>query len=103
MLLIAGLIGGTIALVVVLLFAWLGIFHNSGGIGILGGALVLILVGAIPGILIGLKVFRRFEKEASSRSILIVDSAFFGIAGGAGVAIAVTLCFVLSWVHTFCC
>ncbi len=62
-LLIAGIVGGTIALVVVLLFAGLGIFHNAimqGTLGqVVGGGLVLILVGAIPGILIRVSAKRR--------------------------------------------
>jgi len=103
MLLIAGLIGGTIALVVVLLFAWLGIFHNSGGIGILGGALVLILVGSIPGILSGLLVFRGYKKKATSRTALIVVSAIYGIVGGLVVGGALTACSVYWYVATHCC
>jgi hypothetical protein len=107
MLLLAGIIGGTIALVVVLLFGGLGIFHNGIEQGTLGqivvGGIVLILVGAIPGILIGLKVFRGFKKRASSRTVLIVVPAFSGIVGGVVVAGAVTLCFVLWYVATYCC
>jgi hypothetical protein len=103
MFVIAGIIGGTIALVVVLLFAGLGIFHNSGGIGILGGALVLILVGSIPGILIGLKVFRGFKKKATSRTALIVVSALSGIGGGVVVGGVVTLCYGLWFFYTSCC
>ncbi len=103
MVVIAGIIAGTIALVVVLLFAGLGIFNNSGGIGILGGVLVLILVGSIPGILIGLKVFRVYKKKASSRIALIGVPAFIGIVGGVVVGGAVTAGFVLWYVATYCC
>ena len=107
LLLIAGIIGGTIALVVVLLFGGLGIFHNGVVQGTLGqvvvGGIVLILVGAIPGILIGLKVFRGFKKKASSRTVLIVVSAFSGIVGGVVVAGVVTFCFVFWYVATSCC
>ena len=107
MLLIAGIIGGTIALVVVLLFGGLGIFNNGIVQGTLGqvvvGGIVLILVGAIPGILIGLKVFRGFEKKASSRTVLIVVPAFSGIVGGVVVAGALTFFFVLWFVATYCC
>ncbi len=107
MLLIAGIIGGTIALVVVLLFGGLGIFNNGIVQGTLGqvvvGGIVLILVGVIPGILIGLKVFRGFKKKASSRTVLIVVPAFSGIVGGVVVAGALTFCFVLWFVATYCC
>lgn len=106
-LLIAGIIGGTIALVVVLLFGGLGIFNNAIVQGTLGlvvvGGLVLILVGAIPGFLIGLKVFRGFKKKASSRTVLIVVPAFVGIVGGVVVAGVVTSCFALWFLHTYCC
>jgi hypothetical protein len=100
MVVIAGIIVGTIALVVVLLFAWLGIFNNSGGIAILGGVLVLILVGSIPGILIGLLVFRGYKKKGI---VLIGVPAFIGIVGGVVVGGAVTAGFVLWVVYTYCC
>jgi len=100
MLLIAGIIGGSIALVVVLLFAGLGIFNNSGGVGIIGGALAIILVGAISGIPIGLKVFRGFKKKGT---VLIVVPAFLGIVGGLVVAGALTLCYQLWLFYTTCC
>ena len=107
MFLIAGIIVGTIALVVVLLFGGLGIFHNGRVQGTLGqvlvGGIILILVGAIPGILIGLKVFRGFKKKASSRTVLIVVPAFSGIVGGVVVAGVVTFCFVFWYVATSCC
>lgn len=107
MLVIAGIIGGTIALVVVLLFAWLGIFHNAleqGTLGqIVGGGIVLILVGAIPGIFIGLLVFRGYKKKASSRTALIVVPAFRGIVGGVVVGGVVTACSVYWYVATHCC
>ncbi len=107
MLLIAGIIGGTIALVVVLLFAGLGIFNNAIAQGtlvqVVVGGLVLILVGAIPGILIGLKVLRGFKKKASSRTVLIVVPAFAGIVGGVVVAGVVTSCVALWYLHTYCC
>jgi hypothetical protein len=106
-LVIAGIIVGTIALVVVLLFAWLGIFHNAleqGTLGqILGGVLVLILVGSIPGILIGLKVFRGYKKKAASRTALIGVPAFSGIVGGVVVGGAVTACSLVWYVYTHCC
>ena len=106
-LLIAGIVGGTIALVVVLLFAGLGIFHNGVVQGTLGqvvvGGIVLILVGAIPGILIGLKVFRGFKKKASSRTVLIVVPAFSGIVGGVVVAGILSALSLLWYVATYCC
>ncbi len=85
---------------VVLLFAGLGIFHNSGGGGIIGGALAIVLVGAISGIPIGLKVFRGFKKKGT---VLIVVPAFLGIVGGLVVAGAVTLCYLLWLFYTTCC
>jgi hypothetical protein len=107
MLLIAGIIAGTIALVVVLMFGGLGIFNNGIEQGTSGqvvvGGLVLILVGAIPGNLIGLLVFRRFKKKASSRTVLIVVPAFSGIVGGVVVAGILFSCFALWYVATYCC
>ena len=107
MLLLAGIIAGTIALVVVLLFGGLGIFYNAIEQGTLGqvsvGGIAIILVGAIPGILIGRKVFRGFQKKVSSRTVLIVVSAFSGIVGGVVIAGVVTACFVLWYVATYCC
>ncbi len=103
MLLIAGIIVGSIALVVALLFAGLGIFNNGMLGQVIVGGIVLILVGAISGILIGLRVFRGLKKKASSRTALIVVPAFSGIVGGVVVAGALTACFVFWYVATYCC
>jgi hypothetical protein len=106
-LLIAGIIVGSIVLLVVSLFAAFGIFNNGIEQGTLGqvvvGGLVLILVGAIPGILIGLMVFRRFKKKASSRTVLIVVPAFSGIVGGVVVGGILSALSLLWYVATYCC
>ena len=102
MLLLVGIIVGSIVPIVLLVVLQLGLF----GIGIaegIGVGGVLILVWAIPGILIGLMVFRGFKKKASSRTVLIVVPAFSGIVGGVVVAGALTFCFVLWFVATYCC
>jgi len=102
MLLIVGIIVGSIVPIVLLVVLQLGIF----GIGIaegIGVGGVLILVWAIPGILIGLMVFRGYKKKASSRTVLIVVPAFSGIVGGLVVGGALAFC-VASWVfQTHCC
>jgi hypothetical protein len=100
-LLIEGIIVGSIVLLVVSLVAFFGVF-NTPNEGIVA-SIVLILVAAIPGNLIGLLVFRRFKKKASSRTVLIVVPAFSGIVGGVVVAGILFSCFALWYVATYCC
>lgn len=105
LLLIEGIIGGSIVLLVVSLVDLLGIFniHNNGIVQGIVASIVLILVAAIPGNLIGLLVFRRFKKKASSRTVLIVVPAFSGIVGGVVVAGILSSCFALWFLYTYCC
>src|SRR5712692_4683411 len=67
-----------------------GIHTNGVVYGIVGGV-VLILIVSIPCILIGLMVFRGFKNKASSRTVVIVAAAFFGIVGGLVVVGALAL------------
>jgi ABC-type cobalamin transport system permease subunit len=114
LLLIAGIIVGSIVLLVVSLVAFFGVF-NIPNEGIVAGivlilvnegivaSIVLILVAAIPGNLIGLLVFRRFKKKASSRTNLILVPAFSGIVGGVVIAGILFSCFAVWYFATHCC
>ena len=105
LLLIAGIIVGSIVLLVVSLVAYFGIFTipNEGIVQGTVASIVLILVAAIPGNLIGLLVFRRFKKKASSRTNLILVPAFSGIVGGVVIAGIVFSCFAVWYFATHCC
>ena len=105
LLLIEGIIVGSIVLLVVSLVDFFGIFNipNDGIVQGIVASIVLILVAAIPGILIGLLVFRRFKKKASSRTNLILVPAFSGIVGGVVIAGIVFSCFAVWYVATYCC
>jgi hypothetical protein len=104
-LLIEGIIVGSIVLLVVSLVDLFGIFTipNDGIVQGIVASIVLILVAAIPGNLIGLLVFRRFKKKASSRTNLILVPAFSGIVGGVGIAGILFSCFAVWYVATYCC
>jgi len=105
LLLIEGIIGGSLVLLVVSLVYLLGIFTvPNDGIrqGIVASSL-LILAAAIPGTLIGLLVFRRFKKEASSRIDLIVVPAFSGIVGGVAIGGIVAALSLLWFFVSTCC
>jgi hypothetical protein len=95
---IAGIIVGTIVLLV-------GLFniHTNGIVPGLVDSIVLILAWAIPGIPIGLMVFHRFKKGASSRTVIIVVAAFSGIVVGFIVAGALALCIAVWYFETHCC
>jgi len=102
MLLLVGIIGGSIVLLVVLVGGLFEILKNGIVLNITA-EVGLILVWAIPGILIGLLVFRGFKKKASSRTVLIVVPAFSGIVGGVVGGGALAFC-VAYWVfQTYCC
>ena len=105
LLLIEGIIVGSIVLLVVSLVDFFGIFNipNDGIVQGIVASIVLILVAAIPGNLIGLLVFRRFKKKASSRTNLILVPAFSGIVGGVVIAGIVFSCFAVWYVATYCC
>jgi hypothetical protein len=105
LLLIEGIIVGSIVLLVVSLVDLFGIFTipNDGIVQGIVASIVLILVAAIPGNLIGLLVFRRFKKKASSRTNLILVPAFSGIVGGVGIAGILFSCFAVWYVATYCC
>src|SRR2546421_743488 len=95
---IVGLIVGSIFILVALFD-----IHTNGIVpGIVGG-IVLILVWAIPGILIGLLIFRGFKNKASSRTVIIVAAAFFGIVGGLVVVGALALVIAVWVYNTQCC
>jgi hypothetical protein len=105
LLLIEGIIVGSIVLLVVSLVYLLGIFNiPDDGIrqGIVASSL-LILAAAIPGTLIGLLVFRRFKKKASSRTVLIGVPAFSGIVGGVVVGGILSALSLLWLFETTCC
>src|SRR5712691_933806 len=105
LILIEGIIGGSLVLLVVSLVYLLGIFTvPNDGIrqGIVASSL-LILAAAIPGTLIGLLVFRRFKKEASSRIDLIVVPAFSGIVGGVAIGGIVAALSLLWFFVSTCC
>jgi hypothetical protein len=105
LLLIEGIIAGSLVLLVVSLVYLLGIFTIPGdGIrqGIVASSL-LILAAAIPGTLIGLLVFRRFKKKASSHTNLIVVPAFSGIVGGVVVGGILSALYLLWLFQTTCC
>jgi hypothetical protein len=95
---IAGLIVGFI----VILVSIFGIHSNGVVYGIVGGV-VLILIVSIPCILIGLMVFRGFKNKASSRTVIIVAAAFFGIVGGLVVVGALALSIAVWYFTTHCC
>ena len=94
---IAGIIVGIIVLLV-------GLFnvHTNGIVPGLVDSIVLILAWAVAGILISLMVFRRFKEKASSRTVIIVVSAFSGILGGAIVVGAMALCIAVWYFETHC-
>jgi hypothetical protein len=105
LLLIEGIIGGSLVLLVVSLVYLLGIFTISNdGIrqGIVASSL-LILEAVLPGTLIGLLVFRRVKKKASSRTDLIVVPAFSGIVGGVVVGGIVSALSLLWLFVSTCC
>lgn len=105
LLLIEGIIGGSLVLLVVSLVYLLGIFNiPDDGIrqGIVASGL-LILAAAIPGTLIGLLVFRRFKRKASSRTVLIGVPAFSGIVGGVVVGGILSALSLLWLFETTCC
>jgi hypothetical protein len=103
---VSGLIGnsmyGMISGFIITLDGLFGIHTNGDVYGIVG-EVVLILVVSIPCILIGLMVFRGFKNKASSRTVVIVAAAFFGIVGGFIVEGALVFCYIVWIVETQCC
>lgn len=95
---IVGIIVGSIVLLVSLFD-----IHTSGVVYSIVGGVVLVLVWAIPGILIGLMVFRGFKNKASSRAVIIVAAAFFGIVGGLIVVGVLAFGYAAWIVTTQCC
>jgi hypothetical protein len=74
-------IGGLIVGFIVTVFSLFGI-HTTGVVYGLVGEVGLILALALPGLLIGLLVFRGFEQKISSRTVLIAAATLGGIVGG---------------------
>jgi hypothetical protein len=103
---LSGLIGdsmyGMISGFIITLDDLFGIHTNGDVYGIVG-EVVLILVVSISCILIGLLVFRGFKNKASSRIVVIVAAAFFGIVGGFIVEGALVFCVAAWLLTTQCC
>jgi hypothetical protein len=95
---IVGLIVGSIAILVSLFD-----IHTNGIVPGIFLGIVIILVWAIPGIIIGLMVFRGFKNKASSRTVIIVAAAFFGIIGGLVVVGVLALGIAIRYYNTHCC
>jgi hypothetical protein len=74
-----------------------------GSIFILIGLFDIHTNGIVPGILIGLMVFRGFKNKASSHTVIIVAAAFFGIVGGLVVVGALALGIAVWYYTTYCC
>ena len=90
---VVGIVGGSMILLVVLVFGLCVLFFGIVNYSIsqaLAGCVLISLIAALPGMLIGMKALDGFEKKESSGTKIIVKSALVGILGGSIVVIVLT-------------
>lgn len=102
---VAGMVWGSIVIVVAFLLSRLGLFNIlEQGIGIDTLIMLICILGAaIPGTIIAWIVFRILKKQASSARVRLGVSAVSGIVGGLIVALA-TFASIAAWfLYEYCC